>query len=132
MLSDKPINNNNLMQQQRQSATITTPIAVSVGGDNTNIPLTNDLLPKRSNMSSNTYSSSREKDRNKPSKSVNFRPSSLINEREYANENQTELRNQRANYSYDSQANRIPISASNSQSSYYAQAIGIDLFLCFY
>lgn len=71
--------------------------------------------PKRSSMSSIVYPG-RDRDRNKVSKSVNFRPSSLINER-----NQPK---HRINYSHDSQTNRVPVLKSSSPSSYYAQAIG--------
>lgn len=117
VLSDKQ---NSMIKQQRQQSSTTGVPPVTVGGDNMSIGA-NDT--KRSNI---TYSS-REKDRSKPSKSVNFRPSSLINERDVSdsnNNNTAYLPKTRGNYSYDSQTNRIPVLNSDSQSSYYAQAIG--------
>lgn len=126
--------NKNLIKQRQSGGTATSTTAstatptIKIVGEQSNANLleTGELPPptKRSNMSSKNT------DYSKPSKSVNFRPSSLINEREYANENQTyDLRKVRANYSYDpSQANRIPVLKPNSQSSYYAQAIGKRLF----
>jgi hypothetical protein len=54
----------------------------------------------------------------KPTKSVNFRQSSLINERQYPVDADSK---QRINYSCD---NRIPVLKSNQNNSYYAQAIG--------
>ena len=116
VLSDKQ---NNMIKQQRQHSSTTGAPPVTVGGDNMSIGAKDT---KRSNI---TYSS-REKDRSKPSKSVNFRPSSLINERDFSdsNNNTANLPKARGNYSYDSQTNRIPVLNSDSQSSYYAQAIG--------
>lgn len=128
VLSDKQSN----IMKQRTTTTTATPLTTTTTSENVSKGASETM--KRSNMSSTTYSS-RDKDRSsKPSKTVNFRPSSLINER-INDSNQNDVpptpTKVRANYSYDSQANRKPAAFKpNSQNSYYAQAIG-NKFLIF-